>query len=238
LRCLLVAKAGGSLGPLIGVTENISRRDVLIHWQPGSPLEAPKPGKQLAVALEWFHGHSGGARYVRCWGRVVRVAAAPPGEQPLVAMEVQRMSFWRVARTRSDSKVAGEAKYGAQKGRGRAGPPAQASLRAPAGSRVGGRLTKPVLAEELSRVLQIPRMDAALVLEAILESIVGALCRGQRVDLRGVGSFSTRLRRGRMGRNPRTGAPVEVPPRRIPYFRAGKAFKELLNAAVRESVLG
>jgi integration host factor subunit beta len=236
--CLLVAKASQSLGALIGVTENIGRRGVLIRWQPEVPLEAPKLGDELAVAVEWPLGRGGGARYVRCLGRVVRAAAAAAGEQPLVAIEFRRMNFWRAARIRLGTRAADISRYGAQKGGDPAGRAAQAGLWAATSPQEGGKLTKPLLAEELARVLEIPRPEAALVLEAILESIVGALRRGERVQIGGFGRFSTRLRRGRMARNPRTGAPVEVPPRWVLYFRAGKALQEVLNAVAREPVLG
>jgi integration host factor subunit beta len=73
------------------------------------------------------------------------------------------------------------------------------------------------------------RRDVEKVVDAVLEEIVGALARGDRVELRGFGSFSAKTREGRMGRNPKTGATVQVPEKKIPYFRQGQKFRSRLN---------
>ena len=62
------------------------------------------------------------------------------------------------------------------------------------------------------------------------EEIAEALARGDRVELRGFGAFSTKHRKARQGRNPRTGAPVDVPEKFVPFFKAGKGLRERLNA--------
>ena len=67
------------------------------------------------------------------------------------------------------------------------------------------------------------------VVDIFFEEIAARLAEGGRVELRGFGTFSTRQREGRIGRNPRTGAPVEVPPKRVPYFKPGKEMRERLN---------
>jgi integration host factor subunit beta len=59
------------------------------------------------------------------------------------------------------------------------------------------------------------------VVDAVLDEIVAALARGDRVELRGFGSFSVKVREGRVGRNPKTGAAVHVPEKKIPVFRQG-----------------
>ena len=77
-----------------------------------------------------------------------------------------------------------------------------------------------------------PHLDTAeaeAIVRAMLETIVDALAQGRRVELRGFGAFSTRARGGRVGRNPRTGEPVTVPPKRVPYFKAGKDMRARLN---------
>ena len=64
---------------------------------------------------------------------------------------------------------------------------------------------------------------------AILDEIVTALARGDRVELRGFGSFSAKMRGGRVGRNPKTGATVQVAEKKIPYFRQGQKMRKRLN---------
>ncbi len=91
-------------------------------------------------------------------------------------------------------------------------------------------MTKAHLVEEISRVLEATRRDSESVVEIIFESIIGALRQGDKVEIRGFGSFRTRQRRARIGRNPKTGARVEVPAKRIPYFKPSKDLKDLVNA--------
>ena len=71
--------------------------------------------------------------------------------------------------------------------------------------------------------------DIENIVSAILDEIVKALARGDRVELRGFGAFSTRSRESRTGRNPRTGAPVSVKAKSVPYFKPGKEMRERLN---------
>ena len=71
--------------------------------------------------------------------------------------------------------------------------------------------------------------DIERVVNVVLEEISGALTRGDRVDLRGLGAFSVRERQSRTGRNPRTGESVEVPAKRTPFFKMGRELKERLN---------
>ncbi|MBL9029485.1 MAG: integration host factor subunit beta [Caedimonas sp.] len=63
----------------------------------------------------------------------------------------------------------------------------------------------------------------------ILDEITSALAKGNRVELRGFGVFTTRSRRSRLGRNPRTGDPVKVDPKRVPFFKTGKQLRDRLN---------
>ena len=67
------------------------------------------------------------------------------------------------------------------------------------------------------------------VVDIFFEEIAGRLADGGRVELRGFGAFSTRERDARVGRNPRTGEQVDVPAKRVPYFKAGKEMRRVLN---------
>jgi integration host factor subunit beta len=75
------------------------------------------------------------------------------------------------------------------------------------------------------------RKDSEVIIEAIFDSIVRAVRGGDKVEIRGFGSFRTRQRRSRVGRNPKTGARVEVPAKKIPYFNLSKELKAVVNAA-------
>jgi len=71
--------------------------------------------------------------------------------------------------------------------------------------------------------------DAEKIIDTILNEIAAAMARGDRVELRGFGAFSVTRRGARTGRNPRTGAPVAIEQKLIPYFKAGKEMRERLN---------
>lgn len=71
--------------------------------------------------------------------------------------------------------------------------------------------------------------DVENVVNAILDEIVEAMARGDRVELRGFGAFSVKRRNARVGRNPRTGAHVEVDEKCVPFFKTGKELRERLN---------
>ncbi|MGA3294625.1 MAG: HU family DNA-binding protein [Candidatus Acidiferrales bacterium] len=91
-------------------------------------------------------------------------------------------------------------------------------------------MTKADLVEEVTRVTELPRKESEAVVETIFESIIAALQTDDKIEIRGFGSFRTRQRRGRTGRNPKTGAKVEVPPKRIPYFKPSKELKDHVNS--------
>jgi integration host factor subunit beta len=90
-------------------------------------------------------------------------------------------------------------------------------------------MTKAELIEEVSRVVEMTRKDAEVIVETIFESIVNSLHAGDKIDIRGFGSFRTRQRQPRIGRNPKTGTRVEVPSKRIPYFKPSKELRDLVN---------
>ena len=94
---------------------------------------------------------------------------------------------------------------------------------------VRGGMTKAVLVEEVSGKTGLPKKQAEIVVNTVFESIVETLKTGEKIELRGFGSFRIRQRDSRMGRNPKTGEKVDVPAKRIPYFKPGKELRELLN---------
>jgi integration host factor subunit beta len=94
------------------------------------------------------------------------------------------------------------------------------------------------LIEEVSRAVEVSGQQAADIVEAILNSMVGALQRGDWVEIRGFGSFHTRQRAARIGRNPKTGARVEVLPKKVPYFKPSKEVRDRLEKISTGQVLG
>jgi len=90
-------------------------------------------------------------------------------------------------------------------------------------------MTKAELIEEVSRVIEMTRKDSEVIVESIFDSVVRALRNGDKIEIRGFGSFRTRQRQPRIGRNPKTGTRVEVPAKRIPYFKPSKELKDLVN---------
>ena len=93
---------------------------------------------------------------------------------------------------------------------------------------MSGKLTKAELAKEIARNCESSLKEGKDILELILGAMTRALSRGERVEIRGFGSFATRVRNPRVGRNPKTGAIVNVPQKRVPYFRASKELRTLL----------
>jgi len=90
-------------------------------------------------------------------------------------------------------------------------------------------MTKADLMEEVARVVELTRRDAEDVLEVILGSMAAAVRNGDKVEIRRFGSLRTRQRRGRVSRNPKSGQPVEVPPKRVAFFKPAKALLEIIN---------
>ena len=90
-------------------------------------------------------------------------------------------------------------------------------------------LAKGDLILDVARVAEVSHKEAAVIVERILDSIVGALRRDDKVEIRGFGVFRTRHRASRLGRNPKTGARVEVPAKRVPFFKPSKELRKLLE---------
>ncbi|MEO6391990.1 MAG: HU family DNA-binding protein [Pyrinomonadaceae bacterium] len=97
--------------------------------------------------------------------------------------------------------------------------------------RRGENMTKAELVEDVAKAAELTKKDAERLVEIVFESIIDTLNQGEKIELRGFGSFRVRERGSRRGRNPKTGDPVDIPAKRIPYFKPGKELKELINAA-------
>src|SRR5580765_6710172 len=90
-------------------------------------------------------------------------------------------------------------------------------------------MTKADLVEEVSRVTELTRKDSEVIVDQLFDSVIKALKSGDKLAVRGFGSFRVRQRNARVGRNPKTGEKVEVPAKRVPYFKPGKELKDLIN---------
>ncbi len=93
-------------------------------------------------------------------------------------------------------------------------------------------MTKADLVDKVAQQVKLTKKDTEVVVDTIFDSISQALAakNDSKVELRGFGSFRVRRRQARQGRNPQTGNPVEVPAKRIPYFKPGKELKVLVDS--------
>ena len=90
-------------------------------------------------------------------------------------------------------------------------------------------MTKAELIDKVLTAADLNKKEAEAAVEAFFDSIIKSLREGEKIELRGFGSFRLRSRGARVGRNPKTGEKVNVPAKRIPYFKPGKELKELIN---------
>ena len=92
-------------------------------------------------------------------------------------------------------------------------------------------MTKADLVEQVADVIgpRVTKRDCGLAVDAFLDAVKEALARGDGIELRGFGTFKVRHRKGRTGRNPRTGEAVEVPPRDVPVFKPSRRNTRSLN---------
>ncbi len=94
-------------------------------------------------------------------------------------------------------------------------------------------MTKSELIEILTqRQAHLKADDVDLAVKALLEMMVASLAQGERIEIRGFGSFSLHYRPPRSGRNPKTGDPVALPGKHVPHFKAGKELRELVTAVM------
>jgi len=90
-------------------------------------------------------------------------------------------------------------------------------------------MTKADLVEKVTAVGDLTRRDGEVIVETIFDAVIGALKSGDKIEIRGFGSFRTRQRNSRIGRNPKTGERVEVPAKKVPYFKPSKELRDLVN---------
>ncbi len=97
-------------------------------------------------------------------------------------------------------------------------------------------MTKSELIERLARLQnQLSHKDVELAVKSILEHMSQTLARGERIEIRGFGSFSLHYRKPRVGRNPKSGEPVELPGKYVPHFKPGKDLRDRVNEAWQKS---
>jgi integration host factor subunit beta len=90
-------------------------------------------------------------------------------------------------------------------------------------------MTKADLVERVAKEADMTKKDAEQLVEIIFDSIIASLNKGEKIELRGFGSFRVRQRNARKGRNPKTGDSVNIPAKRVAYFKPGKELKEVIN---------
>jgi integration host factor subunit beta len=90
-------------------------------------------------------------------------------------------------------------------------------------------MTKADLVEKVTGAGDLTRRDGEVIVETIFEAVIGALKGGDKIEIRGFGSFRIRQRNPRIGRNPKTGERVEVPAKKVPYFKPSKELRDLVN---------
>jgi integration host factor subunit beta len=90
-------------------------------------------------------------------------------------------------------------------------------------------LTKADLVDKVTSLGDLTRRDGEIIVDLLFDSVIGALKSNDKVEIRGFGSFRTRQRNSRTGRNPKTGASVAVPAKRVPFFKPSKELRDLVN---------
>jgi len=91
-------------------------------------------------------------------------------------------------------------------------------------------MTKADLINEVVKLSNLTKKETEIIVNTLFDNIADALSKGEKVELRGFGSFRIRHRNPRKGRNPKTGMSVSVPEKRVPFFKVGKRLRELVNA--------
>ncbi len=97
-------------------------------------------------------------------------------------------------------------------------------------------MTKADLVDKVTALGDLTRRDGEVIVEVLFESVIGALKSGDKIEIRGFGSFRTRQRNSRIGRNPKTGAKVEVPAKKVPFFKPSKELRDLINPKATAAV--
>jgi integration host factor subunit beta len=91
-------------------------------------------------------------------------------------------------------------------------------------------MTKADLVERVSDRIKLTKKQTEMIVNTLFTSITDALTQGDKVELRGFGSFRVRQRHARDGRNPKTGQGVHIPPKKVPFFKAGKELREMVDS--------
>ncbi len=91
-------------------------------------------------------------------------------------------------------------------------------------------MTKSEMAEKLAEKININKQQAEGIINIFTNSVIDALAKGDKVEIRGFGSFRVRHRAAKEGRNPKTGEKVHVPPKKVPFFKTGKDFRLIVNS--------
>ena len=99
-------------------------------------------------------------------------------------------------------------------------------------------MTKSELIDAMAARANLTKARAELVVNCIFDAMTEALERGEGIEIRGFGSFTVRPYKAYSGRNPRTGEPVPVPAKRLPFFKVGKELKELVNSSRHLPITG
>jgi integration host factor subunit beta len=99
-------------------------------------------------------------------------------------------------------------------------------------------MTKSELIDAMAARANLTKARAELVVNCIFDAMTEALERGEGIEIRGFGSFTVRPYKAYSGRNPRTGEPVPVPAKRLPFFKVGKELKELVNGSRHLPITG
>ena len=96
-------------------------------------------------------------------------------------------------------------------------------------------MNKSDLVAKLSRKAGLSRQRVDEMVRLVFDAMLEALVRGERIEIRGLGSFVAKSYRARVGRNPRTGESIEVPAKRLPFFKVGKELRERVDGEPTES---
>ena len=97
-------------------------------------------------------------------------------------------------------------------------------------------MTKRELIEEVVHArTDLPRREVEALVNGVFETLSDALARGERIEIRGFGSFKTKKRKGRMARNPRTGAQVQVDEHYVPFFKVSKELRSIVNDNLKKN---
>lgn len=90
-------------------------------------------------------------------------------------------------------------------------------------------MNKEQLVQEIAKIAKVSQKDAAGVLSTLIDTIQKTVKKGEKVTLVGFGTWESRKRAARIGRNPQTGKELKIPAKKVPAFSAGKKFKELVK---------